>query len=359
MLDKLTPQQERQLIEFRAQCLEIGLRTGPVNMDVVSPIIAKWYRYIGKAVPYVWHCESPMMAQLVINVLIANLSDNLIDNLRANLSANLSDNLSANLSANLRANLSDNLRANLRDNLRANLRDNLRANLSANRLKYFSSWFWGNLDIYWLSFYEYPKKYLGIKYNEQDVTRLNEWLELADNCGFFFPFDGICFVCDRPTVIRKDAETRLHCDFAPSVEFSDGWKLYYWHGISVPERAVLDINSYQAKEILAERNGEVRRALMSLYGWERILPEVNAKLIDKHPDPTIGELYEFFIDGQKYHVAMVQDGTPIFQKKGKPTYRKYAIGTRTSLNKIVASIRDTYPLFRNLSDQEFLSIPRT
>ena len=328
MIEKLTPKQERQLIEFREECRAVGLATGKADLDAIRPVINRWYGVIGKGEPYLWRCESPATAQLVINFL------------RANLRANLWANLGANLRANLRANLWDNLWANLGD-------------------KYIQTDFWGSLDVYWVAFYLFPLKYIGRFYSETDERTLLEWDVLSKNSFWLYPFDGICFVCDRPTYIGQDDRHRLHSDERAAIEFSDGWKMYYWHGVQIPERAVTDIGSYTAKEILAEKNTEVRRALMSLYGYERILPEVDAKLIDSHPDPTIGELYEFFIGDQKHHVAMVQDGTPMYKEKGKKVYRKYAIPTRTSLNDIVSSLKDTYPLYRGLTNDQYLSIPRT
>jgi hypothetical protein len=415
-IESLTPEQEQQMIEFREEWRAIGLQSGPVDVDRVRPTINDFYDRIGKSAPYIWRCESPLTAQLIMNLisnlganlganlgdnlwanlganlrdnLWANLWDNLWDNLWANLGANLRDNLWANLWDNLWDNLGDNLRDNLRDNLgdnlwanlwdnlwanlwdnlRDNLGDNLWANLGDNlgdnlrdnlsKIKYFGTNMWGNLDSYWIAYYVFPNEYLMKMYADENIKILNGWVEISKSCGWWYPFENICFVCDRP-VTRWDSQHRLHGDGLPAFEFADGWKEYYWHGIHIPERAAIDINSYTAKEILSEKNAEVRRALMNLYGFEKILPEVNAKIIDQHPDPTIGKLYEFELDGQKYHVAIVQDGTPMYNdKKGKPTYRTYAIGTRTSLNDIVSSLKDTYPLYRDLTNEQYLELPRT
>ena len=59
-INKLTPEQERMMIEFREEWRAIGLKTGPVDMDAVRPIINDFYARIGKPAPYLWLCESPM-----------------------------------------------------------------------------------------------------------------------------------------------------------------------------------------------------------------------------------------------------------------------------------------------------------
>jgi hypothetical protein len=134
-LDKLTPLQEQQLIEFRQECLNIGLSTNRIdrtkNQESINYIYKK-YLNINKE-PYIWYVDSPLMYNLIINILY-NISDdkNFKGNLRSNLRDNLSNNLSDNLWNDLRNNLRDNLESNLIDNLRSNLWNNLSSNLSSN-----------------------------------------------------------------------------------------------------------------------------------------------------------------------------------------------------------------------------------
>src|SRR5688572_20679796 len=135
-IDKLAPDQERDMIATRAEWLAVGRNTKPIDRHAVKKVIGDFYRECGKKEPLVFFFDSPLMCVLgreAVKMLTkANLGDNLWDNLWANLGDNLGDNLRANLGDNLGANLWDNLRANLGDNLGANLGDNLRANLGAN-----------------------------------------------------------------------------------------------------------------------------------------------------------------------------------------------------------------------------------
>jgi hypothetical protein len=375
-IENLTPRQESQLVEFREEWRKIGITSGRVDIGKVRPVVNDFYTKIGKDAPYIWRCESPLTAHLIVAFLKSNrsLGDNLRANLGDNLRSNLWDNLRDNLGANLGANLWDNLRDNLGDNLRDNLRDNLGANLWANlrdnlgdnlrdnlwdnlkslKLEYIPTDILGNVDSYWIAFYLFPLEYLRDNiYKDENKNILYEWSALAENSGWVYAYDGICFVCDRPKT-SWNARWQLHNTAAAAIEFEDGWKEYYWNGIHVPERAITNIQSYTAKEILKEKNQEVKRALMSLYGWENILPEVKSKVIDSHPDPIIGRLHEFTDGGQKYHVVECHDPANMFGK-GKKAYNT-AVGTRTSINKVVASLKDTYPLLRSLSDEEFVKV---
>src|SRR3990167_7962244 len=157
-INKLTKDQEAELVKFREQYRKIGTSCRSMTQQEklsVQRVIADFYKRIEMDNPLIFFCQSPWQANMEINIsmsnyLGANLWDNLGAILRENLGdnlwamganlqdnlgamgANLQDNLRANLETNLRANLLANLRANLRENLRANLRDNLRDNLWAN-----------------------------------------------------------------------------------------------------------------------------------------------------------------------------------------------------------------------------------
>jgi hypothetical protein len=178
----------------------------------------------------------------------------------------------------------------------------------------------------------------------------------ACEAGLFSMYVGLdnkVYILEWPSLIRMDPTgDNLHNTSGPALRFGQV-DFFYWFGIQVPERAILDIDSYAAAEIISEQNVEVRRALMSLYGWERILPEVNAKIIDEHPHPTIGRLYEFSIDEDVFHVVECHDPGHLFGQEGGMPFN-CMIGTRTSLRSVVQSLKDTYPQSREYSDEAFI-----
>jgi hypothetical protein len=59
--------------------------------------------------------------------------------------------------------------------------------------------------------------------------------ELTLECGWVFPFEGVCVVCDRPTKLTFDERFRLHADESSAIEFSDGFCAYARHGKLVIE----------------------------------------------------------------------------------------------------------------------------
>src|SRR6185369_11841976 len=128
-LEKLTPEQELQMISFREECRKRGLSTERVNKEQTKESISAMYKLIGKEPPNFIFCPSLMFAQFQIKYCQEILPLIFKEKNSANLGANLGDNLWDNLGDNLVANLGANLRANLGANLGANLWDNLRANM--------------------------------------------------------------------------------------------------------------------------------------------------------------------------------------------------------------------------------------
>jgi hypothetical protein len=242
----------------------------------------------------------------------------------------------------------DQMSAQMRDQMRAQMLDQM----SAQKLYYFFTYMWGSLDSFWIAYYKFTNDVLHLEHTKNNIDQLYALETLARSTGFWYPLDGICIMCDRP-LSRWDENRQLHSDAFPAIEFSDGWNLYFWHGIKVPERAIKNINSYSANEILAEKNSEVRRALMSLYGYERILPEMSAKLIDRHPNPMIGELYGWKEkDGTIKRVVKCLNGT--LNPDG--TQKWYYLAVPPEMEKVVQANKWTYLDCRKMSDQDFVAM---
>jgi len=88
-------------------------------------------------------------------------------------------------------------------------------------------------------------------------------------------------VCDRPRHLRFDSQNRLHAEGEPAIEFADGWNFYYYHGVRLPEKyGQVHPNQWQSQWILAEENAELRRVLIQVIGYARIIQELSAKQID-------------------------------------------------------------------------------
>ncbi|MBD1903830.1 hypothetical protein H6F83_28475 [Coleofasciculus sp. FACHB-125] len=79
------------------------------------------------------------------------------------------------------------------------------------------------------SWMDYAISVLNVIYNSE---RWEVYQSLVSHCGWIFPYEGICLVCERPTKLSFDSDYRLHAEREPAIEFADGYRLYYQHGVN-------------------------------------------------------------------------------------------------------------------------------
>ena len=267
-LDKLSPEQELQLVKFREEWYKHGISTEVVDVETTKKTISRMYELIGKKPPVFIFCPSLMFAQYQIAFCKTVLKEE-----------------------SFKANLWDNLRDNLGDNLWANLRDNLRDNLN-----YEKTDFWGSMDAYWIAFYEYPEKFLGINYTPDQSEKLKLWSEIAKSSSWFWTYENYCFVADRPTEINMNEGNRLNNLEGPSIKWSDGYEIYYVNGREIGKKEFYAIKnkSYTIEMFFGEKNEEKKSACLQLmtelYGenyivsfFSSILKEVST-YVDKKED---------------------------------------------------------------------------
>jgi internalin A len=104
---------------------------------------------------------------------------------------------------------------------------------------------------------------------------------LFEDCGWIFPFENICLVCDRPLHLRFDSANELHAEGEPAIAFADGYSLYFHHGVKLPEKyGKVHPDLWQAEWLLSESNAELRRVLIERIGYDRIYQQLQAVELD-------------------------------------------------------------------------------
>ena len=160
-----------------------------------------------------------------------------------------------------------------------------------NEAKNWSSVYQGG--AYWAQYDSYltaMRDILGLRLPEHENYKY--WEEAAIHGTFRVMHEKFCIVSDFPEVLKIDDQNRAHGQEGPSHKWRDGWSLYHWHGVAVPEHWIMNKNSLTAKEAITWENIEQRRAACEILGWAKILRELNAKVINEDGDPEIGTLVE-------------------------------------------------------------------
>uniref|UniRef100_UPI00372CF60A DUF6745 domain-containing protein n=1 Tax=Xanthobacter flavus TaxID=281 RepID=UPI00372CF60A len=142
----------------------------------------------------------------------------------------------------------------------------------------------------WESYLTAARDILGLRLPAHEAYA--NWEQAAIEGGFRVLHSEFCMVCDFPEILRVDAENRPHCEDGPSHKWRDGWAFYHWHGVRVPPHWIENRKNLSAAEVMAERNLEVRRAGIEMLGWNMILAQLKARIIDADGDPEIGTLLE-------------------------------------------------------------------
>ena len=278
-IDRLTPEQERRLIEWREEWLRIGTCTDPCDRAPIEAAVTAMYARIGKPSPRIIWTNGPATTALLVAFLRQ----------------------SASLGASLRDSLWDLLGGSLGDSLQ----------------------WWGQQEAYWVAYYLYCVDVLSVRYDPQSEADLSLWATMC-RAGWWCAFDGVAILAERPAVQLLDDRGVIHCDDGPAIRCRDGFEVYAIHGVRVPQKVVTEPQNITVAEIKAEQNAEVRRVMRERFGEGRYLLETGAKVIAAdHETARKGSAPRCLVedsDGQRFLVGT--DGS---------TERTYYMRTRNDV----------------------------
>ena len=293
-IDQLTTEQEKLLPTFRSEWFAHGTSTARADRAKAEAAILAMRAEIGVSTKpiFIW-CESPATSLLALHALKSEQWKKFVRDLPGKIPELTGASLRDSLGASLWASLGASLGASLRDSLWASLR---------------LEW-WGQHESYWISFYLFCRDIVGVKFDEKRSRQLDMWRDIAQSCCWWWCFENYVVISERPTVCRMtEQDGRLHCEDGPALAFADGYALYRWHGVTVPEDVVTTPASITVARIDAENNAEVRRVMLERYGEARYLQDSGAKQVQRD---KWGALYRKEIPGDEPLVMVrVLNSTP-------------------------------------------------
>ena len=195
---------------------------------------------------------------------------------------------------------------------------------------------YGQHDAGWLSFYAAFQRF-GLA---DIVAPLEGLLRLTRSCGWWWPFEHVAILTERSCVLTRDADGRLHGEHEAAIKYPDGWGVYAWHGVRVPERVILSPHTLTAQEIASEGNAEVRRVMIERYGWDRYLHDQGATPVQSD---RFGDLYRTELDGAEIGVVVVVNSTPEMDGSRK----KYALLVPPDHQTAQSAVASTFGLTAN------------
>ena len=288
-LDKLTAEQEARFGEFVERWTAIGLCTDPADRPRAEEAIREAYKMGGRELPekIVW-CGSPLGQALTRAIVIQNRAS-VGASVRASVRDSVGDSVGDSVWASVRASVRDSVRASVRDSVWASVGDSVG----------------GQHEAPWIAFYAFFREACGLVAETDKLVGLRG---VTESAGWWLPHEKICWVSERHNVCSLDDEQRIHAEDGPAIAYPDGWAIWAWHGVRVPQKVIEQPLTLTPEEIRDEQNQEVRRVMLDRFGTERFLREVGAALV--HED-EFGKLWAAELRGDEPLVMVeVVNSTP-------------------------------------------------
>jgi hypothetical protein len=141
-----------------------------------------------------------------------------------------------------------------------------------------------------------------------DVPALAGLAQVARSAGWWWPYERVAILTERPTALHRDNIGRLHHGEGPALSYPDGWAVYAWRGMPIPPAVAAELASLTVPRIQAEENAEIRRVMLEFFGFDRYLRESEAKRL--HSDEC-GTLWRVDLPGDEPLVMVeVVNSTP-------------------------------------------------
>lgn len=151
---------------------------------------------------------------------------------------------------------------------------------------------------------------------------------VARSAGWWWPYERLAVLCERPVELHRDEAGRLDRGDGPALAFPDGFALYAWRGMPVPAEFLAGLGALTPGRIRDEENAELRRVMLEYYGYDRYLAESDAEPV--HRDDT-GILWRMPLPGDE-DVVMVEvvNSTPEPDGTSRTYWLRVPPDTRTA-----------------------------
>jgi hypothetical protein len=330
LLEQLDIAQQDHLPEYRAKWQGLARSTKPIDRQAARNAINQLYARLGYAPPTIEFCQSPKaIVPLVIAALKSSLPPHLEWLIDSHTPEQRVDHIYRTLGQPL-APAVEHLRHTLEQVIDRQLGWSVQMELETQlgeplRESPFTAQLWEQLlaiDYHlrpqtsavltpetWLDSLSVQDFAQSIGCQLPDSWRLFQ--NIVEHCGWLVPYESICWVCDRPRHLSLDAQGRLHGEGITALEFADGFGLYAYQGLRLPDRyGRLHPHQWRANWLLNEPNAALRRVLIQGIGYGRLCQELEAEEIDSYRDYRLLELaIEDELDEPIYLLKMICPST--------------------------------------------------
>jgi Domain of unknown function (DUF6745) len=201
------------------------------------------------------------------------------------------------------------------------------------------------LSAPWLGMMECLHDVCGLTRHAEPLAGL--W-EIARHASWMVPHARVCWLMERPQLIRTDANGRLHAADGPAVRYGDGCKVYAWKGILLPAHLIEQRDRIDVRGIEMVTDPHIRRCMIDIMTPQRFVERGGAYRVAE--DET-GVLWRQRWRWEAWAAVEVINGTP----EPDGTYKRYFLQVPPTVRTPREGVAWTY----GLSERHYRPIVRT
>jgi hypothetical protein len=132
--------------------------------------------------------------------------------------------------------------------------------------KYIGGQFW----MPWVAYESFFRVVCGLDHKMAKEGAAFERAQGA-HCWWWPHQQYFCMICDRPDVLARNEQDQFHREDGAAISFRDGWGIYSWKGVVVPQNVIMQPDAITVERIRAETNVEQARCMIERRGWHWFL----------------------------------------------------------------------------------------
>lgn len=117
----------------------------------------------------------------------------------------------------------------------------------------------GQFEAAWFSFYDYMDRVLQIKEAEQA-----RGLFKSGAGGWYWPFKKSAIATEHPNKLLFDAQGRPHSPTETAIEYPDGFGVFCWHGVRVPQEVIVKPQTVDWALVEKTQDADLKNALAEI-----------------------------------------------------------------------------------------------
>jgi hypothetical protein len=197
----------------------------------------------------------------------------------------------------------------------------------------------------WLGVMEYLHQVCGLGGHAERLIGLQE---IARHASWMVPHARVCWLMEKPQLIRTDPNGRLHAPDGPALRYGDASKVYAWKGILVPSRLIEQRDSIDVRTVEMAHDPQIRRCMIDVMTPQRFIENGGAYRVAQD---EIGILWRQRWRWEAWAAVEVINGTP----EPDGTYKRYFLQVPPTVRTPREAVAWTY----GLSERHYRPTART